>query len=88
MVKNYFIKHHSVRVGAAFGYDIVNECADIALTAWEYNGLFALNTPCEVTGACADCKSEGCICNQILITRNSKPAGKIKMILVGEELGL
>ncbi len=49
---------------------------------------FALNTPCEVTGTCADCKSEGCICNQILITRNSKPAGRIKVVLVGEELGL
>lgn len=49
---------------------------------------FNLQTPCEITGACADCKSEGCICNQILITRNSKPAGRIKVILVGEELGL
>ena len=48
---------------------------------------FALDTPCEVTGACGNCKSEGCICNQILITRNSKPAGRIKIILVGEELG-
>lgn len=48
---------------------------------------FALETPCEITGACADCKSPGCICNQILITRNSKPAGRIKVILVGEELG-
>ena len=48
---------------------------------------FPLNTPCEVTGACADCKSESCICNQLLITRNSKPAGRIKVILVGEELG-
>lgn len=49
---------------------------------------FALQTPCEVTGSCADCKSDGCICNQILITRNCKPAGRIKIILVGEELGL
>jgi len=49
---------------------------------------FDAQTPCEVTGTCGDCKSEGCICNQILITRNSKPAGRIKMILVGEELGL
>ena len=48
---------------------------------------FDLQTPCEVTGTCGDCKSEGCICNQILITRNSKPAGRIKMILVGEDLG-
>ena len=49
---------------------------------------FALQTPCEVTGTCADCKGDGCICNQILITRNCKPAGRIKVILVGEELGL
>ena len=48
---------------------------------------FALNTPCEVTGTCADCKSDGCICNQIVITRNCKPTGRIKMIIVGEELG-
>ena len=44
-------------------------------------------TPCEVTGACADCRSEGCICNQIVITRGSRPAGRIKFIIVGEELG-
>lgn len=49
---------------------------------------FALQTPCEFTGTCGDCKSEGCICNQILVTRNSKPAGRIKVILVGEDLGL
>lgn len=49
---------------------------------------FALQTPCEVTGTCADCRGDGCICNQILVTRNCKPAGRIKVILVGEELGL
>lgn len=49
---------------------------------------FDYKTPCEVTGACADCKSDGCICNQILITRNCNPPGRIKFILVGEELGL
>lgn len=49
---------------------------------------FDLQTPCQVTGTCADCKSPDCICNQILITRNSKPAGRIKIVLVGEELGL
>lgn len=48
---------------------------------------FSAQTPCEVTGACADCKSDGCICNQILITRNCRPNGRIKFILVGEELG-
>ena len=49
---------------------------------------FQLNNPCTVTGACADCKSETCICNQILITRHCRPVGRIKFILVGEELGL
>lgn len=48
---------------------------------------FASKTPCEVTASCADCKSEDCICNQILITRNCRPAGRIKFIIVGEELG-
>jgi len=49
---------------------------------------FQLNNPCTVTGTCADCKSESCICNQIVITRHCRPAGRIKFILVGEELGL
>lgn len=49
---------------------------------------FLKNTPCTATGACADCKSEECICNQILITRHCRPAGRIKFILVGEDLGL
>lgn len=48
---------------------------------------FPLQTPCEITGACADCKSDGCICNQILITRNCRPNGRIKFVLVGEDLG-
>lgn len=49
---------------------------------------FQLNNPCTVTGTCADCKSETCICNQILITRHCRPVGRIKFILVGEDLGL
>ncbi len=48
---------------------------------------FGLPNPCSVTGICGDCKNETCICNQIIITRNSRPAGRIKMIIVGEELG-
>lgn len=49
---------------------------------------FDSKTPCEVTGTCADCKSEACICNQILVTRHCRPVGRIKFIIVGEELGL
>ena len=48
---------------------------------------FGLPNPCTCTGVCADCLSETSICNQILITRNCKPAGRIKFVLVGEELG-
>ena len=49
---------------------------------------FGLNNPCTVSGTCADCKSETCICNQILITRHCRPVERIKFILVGEDLGL
>ena len=48
---------------------------------------FLGNTPCAVTGVCADCKSENCICNHIVVTRHCRPVGRIKFILVGEDLG-
>ena len=49
---------------------------------------FDIATPCKATGSCHDCTSPDCICNQLLITRHCRPAGRIKFILVGEELGL
>lgn len=45
------------------------------------------NTPCSVTGECADCLSPDCICAQTVITRLSMTPDRIKVILVGEELG-
>ena len=48
---------------------------------------FGLQNPCTVTGTCADCRSETCICNHIVVTRHCRPVGRIKFILVGEELG-
>ena len=48
---------------------------------------FMKDTPCALTGVCADCKSEGCICNQIVITRHCRPVGRIKFLVVGEDLG-
>jgi hypothetical protein len=45
------------------------------------------NTPCSHTGKCADCLSDDCICCQTLITRMSRVPNRIKVILVGEELG-
>ena len=49
---------------------------------------FLRQTPCTVTGVCADCKSPDCICNHIVITRHCRPSGRIIFILVGQELGL
>ena len=49
---------------------------------------FGDGTPCAVTGICGDCKSEKCICNHIVITRHCRPVGRIKFIIVGENLGL
>ena len=45
------------------------------------------NTPCTQVGRCCNCMSPDCICNQFVITRRSAPSGRIKIILVGEELG-
>lgn len=44
-------------------------------------------TPCSTTGVCSDCLSPDCICNQVVITRRSGIEGRIKVILIGEELG-
>ena len=51
------------------------------------NQRFGNNNPCSVTGTCGNCKNETCICNQIVITRHCRPVGRIKFILVGEDLG-
>ena len=44
-------------------------------------------TPCASTGRCGDCYGEDCICSQTVITRRSQIRGRIKVILVGEDLG-
>ena len=48
---------------------------------------FGLNTPCSKTGTCMDCKSPDTICCQFLITRYSRHAGRIHVILVNDNLG-
>ena len=48
---------------------------------------FGLDTPCSKTGACMNCKSPDTICCQFLITRYSKHAGRIHVILVNDYLG-
>lgn len=44
-------------------------------------------TPCALTGFCGDCLSAETICCQEVITRYSRLPGRIKIVLVGENLG-
>ena len=48
---------------------------------------FGLDTPCTKTGSCMDCKSPDTICCQFLVTRFSKHADRIHVILVNDSLG-
>lgn len=48
---------------------------------------FQNENPCTVTGTCADCLSKTSICASMVRTRICRPAGRIKVVLVGEELG-
>ena len=58
-------------------------------TAAPANALrFGGKTPCAADGLCHNCLSPDCICNQILLTRACRPAGRIHVFLIGEELGL
>ncbi len=45
------------------------------------------NTPCSITGICNECTSNDTMCSQILVTRYCKPKNRIKVILVGANLG-
>lgn len=48
---------------------------------------FQRSTPCGITGMCADCNNDTTVCNQFVRTRRSNPKGRIKIILVGENIG-
>lgn len=45
-------------------------------------------TPCVETSYCDECKSPGRICNTWTITEKSFPKGRVKVILINENLGL
>ena len=64
--------------------DAVSRAKNIAapINAQRFSG-----TPCTVTGTCSLCKSPSCICCQTMITRFSREKGRIKVILVDQELG-
>ena len=48
---------------------------------------FPITTPCRKTGRCADCKSPDSICCTLTAMRVCRPAGRIHVILFGEEYG-
>lgn len=57
-------------------------------TAAPINALrFPGKTPCREGGLCRNCLGEGCLCSDLVITRNSMFPGRIHVILVGEDLG-
>lgn len=70
-------------------------CEDVDNAIWRAQNIASSmntirlhkKTPCSVTGMCGDCYGEDSICSSIVITRRSKEVGRIKIILVGEDLG-
>jgi len=55
------------------------------LNAIRHTGL---KTPCRKTSYCMDCKSPDRICNTWTITEKSFPKGRIRVVLINEDLGL
>ena len=47
-----------------------------------------MKTPCAKTSYCEECKSKDRICNNWTITEKSFPKGRIKVVLINENLGL
>jgi L-lactate utilization protein LutC len=45
------------------------------------------NTPCASLGYCVDCKSEERICNDFVVIKRQFTKGRIKIIIVGKQLG-
>jgi hypothetical protein len=55
------------------------------LNAIRHTGFKA---PCRKTSYCMDCKSPDRICNTWVITEKSYPKGRIKVIIINQDLGL
>lgn len=47
-----------------------------------------MNNPCAKTSRCAECKSPSRICNTWVITEKSFPRGRIKVVMINQDLGL
>ena len=44
-------------------------------------------TPCGTVGICGNCHHEDCMCCNIVVSRHNRHAGRIKVILIAEDLG-
>lgn len=58
-----------------------------AIAAPANTARLSCKTPCAVTGKCEDCHSPARICCSTLICGQQRVPGRIKVVLVGEELG-
>ena len=45
------------------------------------------HTPCADSGSCGNCCCQDSICSCLVVTRLCKPAGRIKVVLIGKDLG-
>lgn len=68
--------------------DVESAIARVHNMAAPPNGVrLSTNTPCAKLGKCTDCLTPDCMCCEVVITRKARVANRIKVILVGEELG-
>ena len=68
--------------------DVPSALARARSTAAPVNAArFDINTPCQADGICHNCHSPESICTYIHFLRNSHPAKRHIVILVGEDLG-
>ena len=68
--------------------DVESALARARSTASPINAArFDIKTPCQIDGVCHNCNSPESICNYIHFMRNSHPAGRHTVVLVGEDLG-
>lgn len=68
--------------------DVESALARVRGTASPINSArFPINTPCHLDGQCHNCNSPESICNYVHFLRNSHPAKRHIVVLVGEDLG-
>ena len=84
--REHHLLHHAFNLRSGLLPCLLHSARHIAApaNAQRFNG----KTPCSANGQCADCTSPDCICAQMVVTRFCKVPGRIKVVLVGEELGL